>query len=141
MHVCLRGLSAFLFTPTSLEFPTASHMGCLKTFWRWENQTLLSQFLPRSFLLRYGNTEALRLDCFTYVLGFSCREVGLSPPPQGSFLCVWKKYKTEVKDTSGFQTCSSHFTSPTALLVTETVLQFFLCLHSSTIYLKSRAPS
>lgn len=39
MHVCLRGLSAFLFTPTSLEFPTASHMGCLKTFWRWENQT------------------------------------------------------------------------------------------------------
>lgn len=90
MYVCLRGLSA-LFAPASLEFPTASHMGCLKTFWRWENQTLLSQFLPRSFLLRYGNTEALLFDRFTYVLGFSCREVGLSPPPPKGVSCVYGK--------------------------------------------------
>lgn len=37
MHVCLWRLSALLFSPASLGFPTTSHMGCLKTFWRWEN--------------------------------------------------------------------------------------------------------
>lgn len=62
--------------------------------------------------------------------------------PQGSFLCIWKKYKAEVKDTSGFQTCCSHFTSPTTLLlIIETVLQFFLCLHNNTNSLKSYSPS
>lgn len=93
MHVCLWGLSAFLFTPTSLEFPTASHMGCLKTFWRWENQTLLSQFLPRSFLLRYGNTEACDLTVLHMFLGLAVGKLVFLLPPKGVSCAYGKNTK------------------------------------------------
>lgn len=77
------------------------------------------------------------LNGFSVLHMFSYLAVGklVFLPPKG-VSCVYGK-NTEVKNTSGFQTCRSHFTFPTTLLVIETVQQFFLCPHSNTIYLKS----
>lgn len=83
-----------LLSLDSLEFATTA-----KTFLSEEilevgqlNFTIsVLKFLSDSsifiLLLRYGNTEWL--FCFTHVLVFSCREVGLSPPKGIS--CVYGK--------------------------------------------------
>lgn len=60
---------------------------CLTVFWRWEKYILLPQIL--SFCLIFhlkrkvvATLKAYGLTFFTCVHVFSCREVGLSPPPR-----------------------------------------------------------
>lgn len=117
---------------------------CLTVFWRWEKYILLPQILSFCLIFHLKRKVVATLKAYglTFLHVFMYLAVGklVFLLPQGSFLCIWKKYKAEVKDTSGFQTCRLHFTSPATLLL-QTALQFFLCLHSSTNSVKSYSPS